>query len=120
MRNSPLALIISALLITVPSLVSGRTLEVENQQPITLGMKTPVVLKVTSPATGCTFLGRLVQRADGGQKEWLLRADQRACRRSAQGEMEFSQVQALVTLPMLPVPRNTKLLLTIRSAAHRK
>lgn len=119
MRNSSLALIISALLITAPSLVNGQTLEVENQQPIKLGMKAPVVLKVTSPNSGCTFLGRLVMRANGGQKEWLLRADQRACRRSAQGEMELSQVQALVTLPPLPVPRNTKLSLTIRSTVHR-
>lgn len=103
------------MMIALPAYATAQTLEVQNLQPITVGMKGIVVLKVVGAASTCTYMGKLIQIAVGLPNErWVIKADQRSCLKSARGDMTMARVEALAPINTFPIPKHSNLSLYVR------
>lgn len=96
----------------------GATVLVQNLQPITEGMKQPIVLKVTGSDAGCSYLAQLVRRVQSDPTSWILKSERRSCMKTSGGDLVIMDVQALVPLDKLPIPRNSELTLYQRDIAR--
>lgn len=112
-RNS--LAIAAVFLLVAAGPASAEAIQVTNDKAVKAGMNVPVILRVVGSVAQCNFLSYLTELQSGTpEAHWVLKADRRSCLKSARGDIEMTDVQALVLLDHLPVAAKTNLDLYVR------
>jgi hypothetical protein len=107
--------IAAVLLLVTAGPTCAETFQVITDKAIKPGMNVPVILRVVGSVAQCNYLSYLTELKPGTPEAlWVLKADRRSCLKSPRGDIEITDVKALVLLENFPVAPKTNLSLHVR------